>query len=556
MKTVNYLRHLVDYLILLSIVVAVVFGIVSISWAEESLDDSTLAIVNGDHIWVEELTTELRRIHSGQTEVHRSNFNVEKLINKLVNDQLMIQDAHLLELDQEPKFLRKVEAYQLKEASARLLKEVVPDTFSVSDSEVNGFFEEQFRQYHFAVVSVPNRELGDSLISVIKNGADIQTLAKQYSVDMYRYKGGDRGFVRWIDVENLIKNQADSIKVGEVRGPYRNREAFSFFQLLDLKPANSEELAPNKTEIISILKMRKKQAALNRFVEKLKKQYVISIDDNALETLKTSRKPSTTVEDPGPVLAQVGKAQITARDYYHKLMMRGMWSSDISLDTVIKETVDELIRDKLLELEAAKRGILNEPQMVKDTKVYQDSLLVMTYIEQVVTPKIDIAQAEIDSLYQANRENYRGPSDVVISQITVANKPTADSLMVRLNAGADFGWLAKAYSTDDYAVKSEYYGSVNTGVFPESIRKEIESCPLGQNLGPYRMEDGYMIFKLRDRTPGKILELSVVADNIKQFLYQQEFNQVLNEILESLKSTSQITLNQKLIDKLAIEGTQ
>jgi parvulin-like peptidyl-prolyl isomerase len=551
----NYLRYLVNRLVLLFIILATLLGIAKVGWAEENMNDSTLAIVNGERITLDDLSKELRRIHSGQMEAHRSNYSMEKLINKLVNDHLMIQDAHLLELEQEPKFQKKIEAFQLKEAAKKLLQEMLPDTFSVNDDEVNHFFEEEFKQYRFAIVSVPNKELADSLILVVKHGGDIKKLAKQYSVDMYRYRGGDRGFVRWIDIENLIKNQADSIEVGQVRGPYVNHDVFSFFQLLDMKPANPEELAANKAEIISILKMRKRQMVLNQFLENLRKPYAISIDNNALESLKKSHKPSISLDDPGPILAKVGKAQITARDYYHKLMMRGMWSSEISLDTVIKGTIDELINDKLVELEAVKEGLLDEPEVVEDAKNYQDSLLVMTYIEQVVNPKINVTEAEIDSFYEANRENYRGASEVVINQITVADKSTADSLMTRLKAGADFGWLAKTYSTDDYADKSGYYGSVSTDVFPESIRKEVESCALGDILGPYRVEDGYMIFKISDRTPGKILELSSTAENIKQILYQQHFNQVLNETLESLRNASQITLNQKVIDHLAISGS-
>jgi parvulin-like peptidyl-prolyl isomerase len=550
--------------------------------ARATMDDSTLAIVNGERISTGDLAKELMRIHSGQSEVRRSNFNVEKLVNKLINDRLMIQEAHLLELDQDPKFLRKIEAHRLKQAAARLLRKVIPDTFSVSDDEVNTFFNEQFRQYRFAMLSVHERKLADSLFDIVKlQGGDtlqhpnIKELAKQFSVDMYRYRGGDRGLQRWIDIENIIKvrvqhhDGAESIKVGEIAAPFANHDAFSFFQLLEQKPANPEELAANRTEIISILKMQKIQTALNQFVEKLKRQSVISIDKKALDTVKGKQKPSSMTKDnPGPVLARVGSAgappgaQITAFDYYYKLMQRGKWSSEMSIDSVAKETVDELIRDKLFEQEAVRRNIEAEPEVVENTKSYQDSLLVMTYLEQTVSPQINITQADIDSVYEANRESYRGPSDIIISQITVAGKASADSLMARLKGGANFGWLAKTYSTDDYAAKGGDYGKANAGEFPENIRRELESSPLGQSagappyLGPYPAENGFVIIRLKDRIPGKVLELSAVAENIRQQLYQMEFNRVLDKTLESLKSASHISLNQKVIDHLAIEGAR
>jgi hypothetical protein len=67
---------------------------------------------------------------------------------------------------------------------------------------------------------------------------------------------------------------------------------------------------------------------------------------------------------------------------------------------------------------------------------------------------------------------------------------------------------------------------------------------------------GYTILRINDRKPGEVLELTTVAEGIERHLYQQEFTRVLNEVLESLRSNSEIVINQGVLDNLVIGGSR
>jgi len=513
-----------------------------------------IAVVNGDSILASRLEIELMRIHESLGQAQRGDFDLEKLINRIIDERLMVQEAYSLELDQSPSLLNDVHRFQTKIAVAQLMKEVLPDSYSVTDSEIRDFFVVQYRQFRFNLLTVRDKDVADSLYQTITNGASFEDLARRYSLDMYKYRGGDLGMSRWIDVEDALKSQAESMRVGDVSRPFLNRHAYSILRLSDQKPADSEELDSHRKKIVAILTARKREVARNAYFNHLKERYSARVNQDALHSAAEGLKTESGSIDGELAVAQIGDQTITADEVIRSIMRSGRIGNKDDMETIASDAVEGLIRDRALERAAADEGMLKDANVVKETEAYRDSVLVLMYLEEIVAPQIQIPVSQIDSFYQANRDDYRQPSNVKLSQITVPTEELADSVMGRLSRGASFAWLSERMSSDNYAKAGGDIGTVNLASYPDQVRHDLETRGIGQVVGPYASAGGYLILKLRDRTPGDYLPLSRVETRIRQALFQTAFNQTLDHVVSELRRNSDISINTEVVEKLSISG--
>ncbi len=543
----------------LPILVALIFCLsLTLSvFAQVQLGSEVLAIVNGDTIYTEQLSTKLRRLHSGQENTQRSDFSIETLIDKLVNDRLLIQETRLLELDQDSTLLKRVSSYQTMASMSLLKAEAVPDTITIGDTEIAAFHKEQYRELHLKIMTIRGKELVDSLYNVINNGSNFEELAQQFSLDTYRYRGGDLGYIRWIDTENALKEQAGSMEIGDVSNPFDYREVYAIIKLYDTKPADPDQLDQLRKSIIRIMKYRKMQSATEDFYQRLRLKYPVIIDVDALQTLSEDPGSSNfTNGDLEIIVAQVGDSKISSGEFMRMLMRKGKFGAISKAADNGRELLEEYINERLLRMETISSGMLDDPRILKKTKSFQDSLSLSHYFDYVIASNIAVSQDEIDSVYQANKEEFRKPSNVHLSQITVETREEADELKQRLDEGANFSWLAKKYSIDDDAQEGGDIGRGTTDEFPGKIRQELEEIPIGQSVGPYKTSIGYIIMNVQDRTPGEIHEFSKVAPMLSQRLYKEKYDQNLNKIIAELKEDSEITINQEILDNLVIKGNR
>lgn len=85
------------------------------SCASPSLNPKPIAIVNGDSISVAMVENQLVSIHSAKAgHGMRDDFNLQSLISRMVNDQLLVQEARMIGLEEEPEVLQLKQDYRRK----------------------------------------------------------------------------------------------------------------------------------------------------------------------------------------------------------------------------------------------------------------------------------------------------------------------------------------------------------------------------------------------------------------------------------------------------------
>ena len=202
------------------------------------------------------------------------------------------------------------------------------------------------------------------------------------------------------------------------------------------------------------------------------------------------------------LLMQKGKELDLASDVESEVNRRMLEVAKEQGITTI-EKLDQAMRESGLDPVATRQTLRTE-------------IMKQAVIQQEVDRRIFIGLTldELKKYFEANRAKFAKPETVVLSEIflSYAGKNEADvkaramELVTQLRSGADFGALAAANSERELngvRVAPQNKGKVGRFEMPnlrEEISKQIKSVKVGGVSDPLRINDGYQILRVDERT--------------------------------------------------------
>ncbi len=109
-----------------------------------------LAEVNGDIIDEGALQERIRAIHRHKPgmrpEGGAGSIKISDVVEEMIDQRLMIQEAYRLQLDRDPAFTKRVDSYITTQSVLRLRQEEVLEKISISDDEVVDYFREHYKK--------------------------------------------------------------------------------------------------------------------------------------------------------------------------------------------------------------------------------------------------------------------------------------------------------------------------------------------------------------------------------------------------------------------------
>ena len=196
--------------------------LLSLTLSTAAIAEQTLVVatVNGDEITTDMMANELANIHSTQSaEIHRSDFSLDRLLQKLINNRLLVQDAYALGIDQEQTTQDVVRWYRETSAYQMLLEDVRPKEIEVPESELRAGFERYYRRAMLRMICVIDSSLSQAIVDSIGDGVSMASLARNHSIDKYKQLGGDAGLYPLYDVPEDLSMQLKTASPGELFGP-------------------------------------------------------------------------------------------------------------------------------------------------------------------------------------------------------------------------------------------------------------------------------------------------------------------------------------------------
>ena len=169
------------------------------------------------------------------------------------------------------------------------------------------------------------------------------------------------------------------------------------------------------------------------------------------------------------------------------------------------------------------------------------SLSVQRVVGREVHSKIDLGEDALRLAYERDKDAWRVPAQIRISEILVplgeANAGEAKALEAaqKLKGGAKFEEMVSKYSSGGTRDRAGDLGFVSKGELNPEIEKVVFSLPVGAVCDPIATKTGWHIVKVIDKVPVTFKPFADVKADILKKEQDTQFPKKLAEYLDKLK---------------------
>ncbi len=251
-----------------------------------------LVSMEGQTWTIRDFIEKAQRSSERQRRAIRTKEALVEFVNGLAIRARLIEEAEARGLDGEPsvqaKIRRRTERFLVQK-----MRKMVTDTVRVPEDSIRAAYQSNPQQYVFPKmvnvreITVATKREADSLLALLKNGADFGDLARKNSLrEWTRNKGGEIGFVRKGDLGG-IGESVFGLKKNEIGGPFQTGDRFILMQKIDERPERQKPYEEARSEIIESLVFYSHMDVLKRRIDAWKKERKITFDHNKLQSLKS-----------------------------------------------------------------------------------------------------------------------------------------------------------------------------------------------------------------------------------------------------------------------------
>lgn len=524
-------------------------------------DVRPLATVNEEPILPSDLERQLARIHESVDSVERSAFDRDRLMFKLVNDVLIGQEARSSGMAEEPELLQQMAEYRDELIYKYLEKMEIAEHVQPEPEAVQRLFHEQYNEMQLRVITSYEEADAREILAKLRQGADMEALAREYSVDHIAARGGLMKSAPRIDLHRGVAAVAFTLEVHEIGGPVQTDLGWTVFRVeakTNVDPVRFEKLEGRLGAILRHEKARSLREVLARTA---RKHHPVVLDQELVKEMQPVRQPDARLvaeaPDPDAVVARVGEHRtVRAGEYAYALGKR--WKGVRNEEAAVAAApiiLSNLIEYELLVAEGERRGYGELPVVQALLHSRETQLLVPRYLEEVVAAGIGITPEEMQEYYDEHKNQYLRPPRVRLGQITVATMGEAEKVARLLRDGADIAWVAQQYSTDGFKDQGGMRGWMVPTPGLDALQDRLLEGQAGDILDPFGVEGNYIVLKMLAREEQGPFEFEQISGNVRQTLFTDKFRVVLDRFITTLRERSEIVLHDDRIQALEFSGS-
>ncbi|MBL7158048.1 MAG: peptidylprolyl isomerase [Candidatus Omnitrophica bacterium] len=216
--------------------------------------------------------------------------NKRQFLDELIVDRLLYDEALKKKLNRDKEVLEVVEEARKKILIARLLKEEVEDLITIDESEMEAFYNANRESFNVPEVLRASHILvktegeANEIVAELKKGADFEELARERSIDPTAKIGGDVGYFTENQLVPEFEEICFSLQPGELSEVVKTKFGYHVIMLTERKEPHVKDLSEVRDVVAQAIKRQKKTIRFNEYVERLKEESKITINDSLLET--------------------------------------------------------------------------------------------------------------------------------------------------------------------------------------------------------------------------------------------------------------------------------
>jgi peptidyl-prolyl cis-trans isomerase D len=352
------------------------------------------------------------------------------------------------------------------------------------------------------------RKKAEEILAKAKKGAKFEDLAKQYSEDTSKERGGDLGWIAQGQTVPEFERTAFSLKKGEISGVVKTAYGFHIIKLIDHEEAHTRSLDEVRGSILPILAGQAAEQKANdisdRMASAVRQSSRTPIEDLARQFgLQTGSLPPVSATDP---LGPLGNSP-AVREYIIGARP-GENSSPLKIDR-------GFIIVSVTEVQPARQGTLAE------------------------------VRAQVESDYRA-------------AQSTTLARQKADELAKRAQGGESLAAASKALGFE--AKTSELLAENDSlpGVGPMRRMAAAYTRPVGQTAPALFLGSDWVLYRVAERQEPNPDELATQKQQIERDLLSSKrgiaYEAFRSALRERLTREGKLHINQDVLRRLTSTG--
>jgi len=266
--------------------------------------------------------------------------------------------------------------------------------------------------------------------------------------------------------------------------------------------------------------------------------------DEGTSTTETNPEDVETILPPETILASFSEQTITLGEFNQ------LWEEvpeDYKLQLDKSMVLDQMISEKLLIQEAKNMGLEEDNDVLEQIKKMAEQILVQALIEREILDKIKVNDEEVLEYYELNKDSFTEKEQVYLYNILIETEEEAQDVLEQLKAGGDFSEIAIEKSTGPSAVQGGDLGYLTRGTIIPEIEEVVFALELEELSEIIKTDFGFHILKITEKKPETVKTLEEVKEDIIQTLLPDKQKEAFENLLEELKSKSEIEINEEAL---------
>lgn len=205
---------------------------------------------------------------------------VQKVVDELINQELMYLDAKENNLDKDEEYQSMLEENKKALLKSYALNTLIEDV-SPTEEDIKNYYDEhkdQMKKAETRVAShilVGSEDKAKEVLEEMEDGLKFEEAAKKYSTCPSKEQGGNLGEFGRGKMIPEFEEKAFSMDEGEISEPVKTQHGYHIIRVEEVSPEGTKSLEESKEEIKQMLTRLQQQDKYLEKVEELKEKYEV-----------------------------------------------------------------------------------------------------------------------------------------------------------------------------------------------------------------------------------------------------------------------------------------
>ncbi|MFC1545227.1 peptidyl-prolyl cis-trans isomerase [Gemmatimonadota bacterium] len=534
-------------------------------------DGGVIARVNGYKITMLRFQEYYRPALSPFRTAEEEYITVEERLDELIQYKLIEEQAREDGFLKDPMFRRRLQSHNKTVLNQLVKMYEVDNTIAIDSASVEAYLARAENQRHFLHIITLLPEAANQVAEMLTAGEDWSTVAVQYSRDSdVSEHEGDLGWLVWdegpLGMYEELQEIAYQIPVGSWRGPIQQGNEYHFIKVLEErvreKGTPEEDWQNAYAHLSGKRALEIEQELSNGFWEA--GEYYLDEDqfrwllDQIQASFNTNRNlnpvPVLTPEDAKRIVVRSREKPWTAEMLLSELELMSSPSRDNAetYEAWRSRVLGWVLEDRIAEY-ARTKGYHKDPLFKRRETIFIDTAL---YVEQLSRLRGSVERKSDEALEQYINEHpeiYDVPETRSLVEVLLQTREEAEEVLSQVRGGSDIEAIAnertirpgfRDYSGRFNPIRREEFGPLGEAVFEAELNE----------LGPVvETPLGFSVFRVTQIIPPRKYELNDVKENLRERLFQEEREAVVERFLEQSRRRANIWKDYERLRKYAAD---